>query len=143
MHPNLVELPGGIWLPVVANAFNIFLLKRFFDPIPAELIERPRSDGATRLRILRRIVLPLSRPILAVSIFSIVAVWKDFVWPLLVIGYNPNKQPLKVGTGCRPRQPAPDRDDRGVGDRVDADDRLLPVLPAAHHGRSHRRGVKG
>jgi multiple sugar transport system permease protein len=99
LHINLVGSPAAIWLPSVANAFNIFLLKRFFDSIPADYIDAAQIDGASRLRILWRIVLPISRPILGVvSIFGLVAVWKDFLWPLLVeYGYTPTRETLNVG----------------------------------------------
>jgi multiple sugar transport system permease protein len=99
LHLNLIGTPEAIWLPSVANAFNIFLLKRFFDSIPADYIDAARIDGASPLRILRSIVLPISRPIIAVvSIFGLVAVWKDFLWPLLVeYGYTPTRETLNVG----------------------------------------------
>jgi multiple sugar transport system permease protein len=99
VHMNLVGTPEAIWLPSVANAFNIFLLKRFFDSIPTEYIDAAQIDGASRLTILLRIVLPISRPIIGVvSIFSLVAVWKDFLWPLLVeYGYTPTRETLNVG----------------------------------------------
>jgi multiple sugar transport system permease protein len=99
LHVNLIGSPGAIWLPAVANAFNIFLLKRFFDSIPRDYIDAAQIDGAGQLRILVRIVLPISRPILGVvSIFGLVAVWKDFLWPLLVeYGYSPTRETLNVG----------------------------------------------
>jgi multiple sugar transport system permease protein len=99
LHINLIGTPEAIWLPAVANAFNIFLLKRFFDSIPSDYIEAAEIDGASRLTILLRIVLPISRPIIAVvSIFGLVAVWKDFLWPLLVeYGYSPTRETLNVG----------------------------------------------
>jgi multiple sugar transport system permease protein len=99
LHLNLIGTPEAIWLPSVANAFNIFLLKRFFDSIPRELMDAAAIDGAPPLRTLRKIVLPMSRPILGVvSIFAVVAVWKDFLWPLLVeYGYNPTRETLNVG----------------------------------------------
>jgi multiple sugar transport system permease protein len=99
VHINLIGSPAAIWLPSVANGFNIFLLKRFFDSIPAELTQAAAIDGASPLRILRSIIIPISRPILAVvSIFSLVAVWKDFLWPLLVEGgFNPPRETLNVG----------------------------------------------
>jgi multiple sugar transport system permease protein len=98
-HWDLIGSPEAIWLPSVANAFNIFLLKRFFDSIPTDYIDAAAVDGASRLTILWRIVLPISRPILGVvSIFSLVAVWKDFLWPLLVeYGYTPTRETLNVG----------------------------------------------
>lgn len=93
---NLVNSPAAIWLPAAANAFNIYLLKRFFDQIPTELLDAARIDGAGSVTTMVRIVLPLSRPIIAVvSIFSIVAAWKDFIWPLLVL-QNPEVQTLSV-----------------------------------------------
>ncbi len=99
LHLNLIGSPAAIWLPSVANAFNIFLLKRFFDSIPSDLLAAAAIDGASPLRTLRSVVLPISRPILGVvSIFSLVAVWKDFLWPLLVqYGYNPSRETLNVG----------------------------------------------
>ena len=98
-HWNLIGSPAAIWLPSVANAFNIFLLKRFFDSIPRELLDAAAVDGAPPLRVLYRVVLPISRPILGVvSIFGVVAVWKDFLWPLLVEGgYSPTRETLNVG----------------------------------------------
>jgi len=82
---NLLNTPWAIWLPAVANAFNIFLLKRFFDSIPNEMLQAAAIDGAGPVRTLWSIVLPVSRPILGVvSIFSVTAVFKDFQWPLLV-----------------------------------------------------------
>jgi multiple sugar transport system permease protein len=99
LHLNLIGTPEAIWLPSVANAFNIYLLKRFFDSIPRDYIDAAQVDGASRTRILLQIVLPISRPIIAVvSIFSLVAVWKDFLWPLLAeYGYTPTRETLNVG----------------------------------------------
>ena len=97
IHVNLLNTPWAIWVPGVANAFNIFLLKRFFDSIPQELLDASAIDGAGPLRTLWSIVLPMSRPIISVvSIFALVAVWKDFLWPLLVEP-NPTKQTLNAG----------------------------------------------
>ncbi len=64
----------------------VFILKKFFDQIPRELEEAALMDGASRMRILARIVLPLSRPILgAVSIFVFIGAWNNFLWPFIVI----------------------------------------------------------
>jgi multiple sugar transport system permease protein len=97
LHVNLLNTPWAIWLPSVANAFNIFLLKRFFDSIPQELLDAASIDGAGSIRILWSLVLPMSRPIISVvSIFALVAVWKDFLWPLLAEP-SPTKQTLNAG----------------------------------------------
>ncbi|MFB9833880.1 carbohydrate ABC transporter permease [Actinoallomurus acaciae] len=96
LHLNLLNTPWAIWLPAAANGFNIFLLKRFFDSIPSELLEAAAIDGASAPRMLWSIILPVSRPILGVvSIFAVVNVWKDFVWPLLVMP-DTNRMPVSV-----------------------------------------------
>jgi multiple sugar transport system permease protein len=85
LHWNLVDTPWAIWLPAVTNAFSIFLLKRFFDSIPDDLMAAAAIDGASPLRTLWSIILPMSRPILGVvSILTVTGVWKDFLWPSLV-----------------------------------------------------------
>jgi multiple sugar transport system permease protein len=97
LHLNLLDSPFAIWLPLVANAFNIFLLKRFFDSIPEDLMAAALMDGATPLRTLWSIILPMSRPILGVvSIFAVTAVWKDFLWPKLVMP-SPETRTVSVG----------------------------------------------
>jgi multiple sugar transport system permease protein len=97
IHVNLLDSPWAIWLPLVANAFNIFLLKRFFDSIPEDLIAAAQVDGASPIRTLWSIILPMSRPILGVvSIFAVTAVWKDFLWPKLVMP-SPETRTLSVG----------------------------------------------
>ncbi|SEL31597.1 carbohydrate ABC transporter permease [Streptacidiphilus jiangxiensis] len=96
-HWSLLNTPWAIWLPSVANAFNVFLLKRFFDSIPTELLAAAAIDGAGPLRTLWSVVLPMSRPILGVvSIFAVVGVWKDFLWPLLVLT-DTSTQTVNVG----------------------------------------------
>jgi multiple sugar transport system permease protein len=96
VHLNLIDSPWGLWLPAAANGFNVYVLKRFFDTIPHEILEAAAVDGASRMTILTRIVLPLSRPVLAViSIFSIIGMWKDFLWPMLIM-QDPDKQTLSV-----------------------------------------------
>lgn len=96
VHVNLLNSPWALWLPGVANAFNIYVLKRFFDQIPAELVDAASIDGAGPVRTLWSVVLPISRPVLAVvSIFAIIASWKDFLWPTLVL-QDPETQTLSV-----------------------------------------------
>ncbi len=98
VHWSLLNTPWVIWLPSVAsNAFSILLLKRFFDSIPAELLAAASIDGAGPLRALWSVVLPMSRPILGVvSIFAVVNVWKDFLWPLLVLT-DTSAQTINIG----------------------------------------------
>jgi multiple sugar transport system permease protein len=86
----------AVWLPAAANAFNILLVKRFFDNLPREVFEAARTDGAGPFRVFWSIVLPMSRPILGVlSVFAIIASLKDYLWPSLVLP-DPAVQPLGV-----------------------------------------------
>lgn len=88
-HVNWLNTPMAIWFPAAANGFAIFLLKRFFDSIPTELIEAASIDGASAARVLWSVILPISRPILGVvSIIAVINVWKDFAWPLLALADN-------------------------------------------------------
>ncbi|GAA3230098.1 carbohydrate ABC transporter permease [Actinocorallia longicatena] len=97
VHLDLQNSPWALWLPAVANGFSIFLLKRFFDSIPTDLLEAAQLDGASAFRILWSIILPISRPILGVvSIFTVVAVWKDYAWPLITLS-DPDKMTISVG----------------------------------------------
>ena len=96
IHVSLINNWAGVWLPEAASALNILILKSFFDTIPMELTDAARLDGASPWQLFSRIILPLSRPALAVvTIFTVVASWKDFLWPLLVL-FNPEVQPLSV-----------------------------------------------
>ena len=82
---NLVDTYWGIILPQVVAAPMVFILKIFFDQLPIELEEAARVDGASRMRILLQVILPLSRPILgAVSIFVFIGAWNNFLWPYIV-----------------------------------------------------------
>ena len=101
VHPPII---GGsllnnylaVWLPMAANAFNILLVKRFFDSLPREVFEAARTDGAGPFRLFWSIVLPMSKPILGVvSVFAVIAAWKDYLWPMLVLP-DKNWQPLSV-----------------------------------------------
>jgi multiple sugar transport system permease protein len=96
IHHSFIDSYWAVWLPAGASAFNVVLMKRFFDNLPREIFEAARVDGADGFRLFASVVLPMSRPILGVvSIFAILASWKDFLWPLLVLT-NPDKQPLSV-----------------------------------------------
>jgi multiple sugar transport system permease protein len=93
---SLMNSYWAVWLPAGASAFNVLLVQRFFDSLPREVFEAARVDGAGPFRLFWSIVLPMSRPILGVvSVFAIIASWKDFLWPLLVLR-DPDIQPLSV-----------------------------------------------
>jgi multiple sugar transport system permease protein len=96
VHKSLINSYWAVWLPAGASAFNVILVTRFFDNLPKEIFEAAEIDGAGPFQLFWRIVLPMSKPILGVvSVFAVLASWKDFLWPFLVLP-NPNKQPLSV-----------------------------------------------
>jgi multiple sugar transport system permease protein len=96
IHHSFIDSYWAVWLPAGASAFNVVLVTRFFDNLPREIFEAARIDGAGPLRLFWSVVLPMSRPILGVvSVFAVLASWKDFLWPLLVLT-NPDEQPLSV-----------------------------------------------
>ncbi|MET0234084.1 MAG: carbohydrate ABC transporter permease [Kibdelosporangium sp.] len=93
---SMINTFWAVWLPACANAFNILLVQRFFDNLPREVFEAARVDGAGPFRLFFAVVLPMSRPILGVvSVFAVIAAWKDFLWPMLVLP-DPAVQPLSV-----------------------------------------------
>ncbi len=87
-----MNLYGSYWaviLPTAASGFGVFLARQFVLAIPRDLIEAARIDGAGHLRVFTRIVLPLSKPLLAVLFFmSLLQTWNDFAWPLIALKVN-------------------------------------------------------
>jgi multiple sugar transport system permease protein len=81
-----VDSYQALILPFAFTAFGTFLLRQFFLTVPAELVDSARVDGAGPFSIFFRIMLPLSRPALAVlAMFTFIAFWGSFLWPLIVI----------------------------------------------------------
>ncbi len=76
-----------LWAPAwFGGAFNIFLMRQFFRTIPEELSEAARIDGASEWRIFWTVILPLSKPVLAVvALFHFLFAWNDFLGPLLFL----------------------------------------------------------
>ncbi|HEY1169221.1 MAG TPA: carbohydrate ABC transporter permease [Candidatus Limnocylindrales bacterium] len=96
LNLSMIDTFWAVWLPAGANAFNIVIMKRFFDSLPREIFEAAQVDGAGPFRLFWSIVLPMSRPVLGVvSVFAVIGEWKDYLWPLLVLR-NPDLQPLSV-----------------------------------------------
>jgi ABC-type glycerol-3-phosphate transport system permease component len=87
----------ALFLPLVANAFALFLFRDFFEGLPLELEDAARVDGASRWQVYVRIVLPLSTPVLvAVAILTFMTSWNNFMWPLIISGSDDTKT-LPVG----------------------------------------------
>lgn len=86
---NRLGLLNSLWaliLPGVVSAFGIFLIRQFAAGIPRDLIEAARLDGASEWAIFFRIAFPLLRPALAaLGVFTFLASWNDYLWPLVAI----------------------------------------------------------
>jgi ABC-type glycerol-3-phosphate transport system permease component len=94
---GLVDNIASLWLPALVNVFAIFFVKQYFDSIPRELDEAARIDGAGHLRILFRILVPLSAPALsAVSILAFEASWNNYFGPLIFLS-SPQNMTLPIG----------------------------------------------
>ena len=86
---GMVDTYQALILPVMADAFGIFLMKQFFEGIPAEIEEAAQIDGASRLRMFFVIILPMAIPALtALAIFSFQGSWNDFTGPLIAVVGN-------------------------------------------------------
>ncbi|WHO75424.1 carbohydrate ABC transporter permease [Rhizobium sp. BT03] len=74
----------GMILPVAFSSFGTFLLRQFILGIPKDLDEAAMMDGASRLRILVKIIVPLAMPAIGLlALFTFIAQWKSFLWPLI------------------------------------------------------------
>ena len=94
---HLLNTLGALIVPNLANVFGIFLLTQFFRTLPVELEEAARIDGASRLKVLFGIVLPLSLPALTtLAVIQFMWTWNDFLWPLVTI-YKENAFTLQLG----------------------------------------------
>lgn len=82
---GLINTMLGIVLPGLVGAFNIFLFKQFMGGVPDELIEAARLDGGGEYYIFFKLIIPISKPILAVQgILTFIAGWNSFLWPLII-----------------------------------------------------------
>ena len=82
------KLLGTLWpqiLPFAANAYGIFLMRQSFMQIPDELVEAARMDNAGELKIMFRIMLPMSKStIITAELFSFISTWNSYFWPLVM-----------------------------------------------------------
>ena len=76
----------GIILPFLIQPFSIFLAAEFMKGIPDDYLDAARIDGYSEFEIFRKIVLPLSIPVISVLIIiNLIANWNSFIWPLLIL----------------------------------------------------------
>jgi multiple sugar transport system permease protein len=83
---RLIDSLWGLIIPSMVDAFGIFLMRQFVESIPNDLMDAARIDGASEFGIYWRIVLPqLGSALAALGIFTFMATWNDYLWPLIVI----------------------------------------------------------
>ena len=87
----------GIIIPLAGVAFGTFLMRNHFMSLPYEIIEAARMDGASHMRLLFRIILPMSWPTLvAFALITVVNEWNEYLWPFLVAS-DDSVAPIQVG----------------------------------------------
>ncbi|WP_077609627.1 carbohydrate ABC transporter permease [Clostridium sp. Marseille-P2415] len=86
----------ALWLPAAINPFNMIIIKNYFQGLPVELEEAARMDGSNDLQIFVRIILPLSKPVLAsVSLFYAVTHWNSYFDAMMYIS-DKNKEVIQI-----------------------------------------------
>jgi multiple sugar transport system permease protein len=95
---HLLNTYWAIFLPYVFGApYTIFLMRQFFRNIPQEVIDAARVDGCSEWRILARIIVPLSKPVIVTAtLIAFVFGWNNFLWPLIVTNTQ-NHYVLTIG----------------------------------------------
>ena len=84
--PSWMNTLQGLTVPFFGNVFLIFLLRQYFKKIPNELWDAARMDGASHLFFLRKVVIPMSMPIIVtIALFAFILAWNSFAWPLLIL----------------------------------------------------------
>jgi len=92
---GLLNSLWGIIIPPAATPTGVFLARQYMTTIPDSLIEAARIDGGGEWFVFRKIIIPLSKPIIAtIAIFSFMWRWNDYLWPLIVISKN-DKQTIQ------------------------------------------------
>lgn len=93
---GLINHIGSIFVPGAIGAYNVLIMRGFFEGIPEELKESARIDGASEVYVLWRIILPLSKPIImTIGLYYGVSFWNDFMHAMLYLNDN-NLQPLPI-----------------------------------------------
>ncbi|MDD3535137.1 MAG: carbohydrate ABC transporter permease [Candidatus Cloacimonetes bacterium] len=94
---NWLDSYNALIIPWCVNIFTIFLFRQHFKSLPKELFDAASIDGCSTFGMLWRIIVPLSKPVIATaSIFSIITSWNSFMWPLVMIN-RPELRVLQVG----------------------------------------------
>ncbi|MEU2208311.1 carbohydrate ABC transporter permease [Streptomyces hygroscopicus] len=93
---GLADSYAGMILPFAINSVAVLIFRQYFLQIPREIFDAARMDGASELRILRSVAVPLVRPaILTAMLVTFIGPWNEFLWPFLVTK-DQEMQPLAV-----------------------------------------------
>jgi sn-glycerol 3-phosphate transport system permease protein len=99
VRSGLLDTHAALIAPFSASAFGIFMLYQFFRTVPRELEEAAIMDGASRLRFLFQVMVPLSMPaIVAFGVYAFVSAWNQYLWPL-VATQSTAMRTVQIGVG--------------------------------------------
>jgi multiple sugar transport system permease protein len=89
---GLIDTLWALIIPFMVDAFGIFMMKQFIESMPGELIDAARIDGANEFGIYWRVVLPqMAPPLASLGVFTFMATWNDYLWPLIVLTSPENR----------------------------------------------------
>lgn len=93
---GLIDSLWALIVPSMVDAYGIFMMKQFIESMPAELMDAARIDGASEFGIYARIILPqMGPPLASLGIFTFMATWNDYLWPLIVLT-SPEKRTIPL-----------------------------------------------
>ena len=93
---HLIDSLWALIIPAFVDAYGIFMMKQFIESMPAELMDAARIDGASEFGIYSRIILPqMGPPLASLGIFTFMATWNDYLWPLIVLT-SPEKRTIPL-----------------------------------------------
>jgi ABC-type sugar transport system, permease component len=93
---GLIDSLWALIIPAFVDAYGIFMMKQFIESMPGELMDAARIDGASEFGIYTRIILPqMGPPLASLGIFTFMATWNDYLWPLIVLT-SPEKRTIPL-----------------------------------------------
>ena len=96
-HWGMINAYWSLILPFATSAFNIFMLRQTFNQMPQELVEAARLDGASEIKIVVKLILPMAKATLVTcALLTFINTWNDYFWPL-VLTTNDTVRTLPVG----------------------------------------------
>ena len=89
---GLIDTLWALIVPTMVDAFGIFMMKQFIESLPSDLLDAARMDGSSEFGIFWRVALPqMGAPLASLGIFTFMATWNDYLWPLVVITTTENR----------------------------------------------------